>query len=163
MQGSWSLNRVMVNPMNRMGSSKPPSDFLAWEVQPTLRLVSVARNKAVFVLWWEMSRPLRQNQHETWSCKISFETDHFTSFHAVFRFFLPLFDPIRLVYFDTLGHILSLWFFQGLAARSDASKHWIPEVQGGNLGVQLNAQLDGFCIHLCPYPHTHIYIYIYIV
>ena len=68
---------------------------------------------------------------------------------AVFVFCLP--DSIR---------------FQGLAARSDASKHWIPEAQGGNLGGQLTAQL-GFALNyditIVSYDTVILYIiYIYI-
>ena len=69
---------------------------------------------------------------------------------AVFVFCLP--DSIR---------------FQGLAARSDASKHWIPEAQGGNLGGQLTAQL-GFALNyditIVSYDTVILYIiYIYIL
>lgn len=69
---------------------------------------------------------------------------------AVFVFCLP--DSIR---------------FQGLAARSDASKHWIPEAQGGNLGGQLTAQLGfvlNYDITIVSYDTVILYIYyIYII
>ena len=64
---------------------------------------------------------------------------------AVFVFCLP--DSIR---------------FQGLAARSDASKHWIPEAQGGNLGGQLTAQLGfvlNYDITIVSYDTVILYIY----